>query len=73
MCVCVCTCARVCEAAVHLWLERPLADQKWLPVRCQTAAIVSLKANAKLLEMQQYIDISPYRDTLGGDTVSIHI
>ena len=23
--------------------------------------------------MQQYIDISPYRDTLGGDTVSIHI
>ena len=24
-------------------------------------------------EMQQYIDISPYRDTLGGDTVSIHI
>ena len=26
-----------------------------------------------VLEMQQYIDISPYRDTLGGDTVSIHI
>ena len=26
-----------------------------------------------LLEMQQYIDILPYRDTLGGDTVSIHI
>ena len=25
------------------------------------------------VEMQQYIDISPYRDTLGGDTVSIHI
>ena len=24
-------------------------------------------------EMQQYIDISPYRDTLGSDTVSIHI
>ena len=24
-------------------------------------------------EMQPYIDISPYRDTLGGDTVSIHI
>ena len=23
--------------------------------------------------MQQYIDISPYRDTLGSDTVSIHI
>ena len=26
-----------------------------------------------ILEMQQYIDISPYRDTLGSDTVSIHI
>ena len=26
-----------------------------------------------VLEMQQYINISPYRDTLGGDTVSIHI
>ena len=26
-----------------------------------------------VLEMQQYIDILPYRDTLGGDTVSIHI
>ena len=26
-----------------------------------------------VLEMQQYIDISPYHDTLGGDTVSIHI
>ena len=25
------------------------------------------------LEMQQYIDISSYRDTLGSDTVSIHI
>ena len=25
-----------------------------------------------MLEMQQYIDISPYRDTLGGDTVSIY-
>ena len=25
-----------------------------------------------VLEMQQCIDISPYRDTLGGDTVSIH-
>ena len=25
------------------------------------------------VEMQQYIDISPYRDTLGSDTVSIHI
>ena len=25
------------------------------------------------LEMQQYINILPYRDTLGGDTVSIHI
>ena len=23
--------------------------------------------------MQQYIDISPYRDTLGSDIVSIHI
>ena len=27
----------------------------------------------KTLEMQQYIDISPYRDSLGSDTVSIHI
>ena len=26
-----------------------------------------------IIEMQQYIDISPYRDTLGSDTVSIHI
>ena len=26
-----------------------------------------------ILEMQQYIDISSYRDTLGSDTVSIHI
>ena len=26
-----------------------------------------------VLEMQQYIDISPYRDSLGSDTVSIHI
>ena len=26
-----------------------------------------------VLEMQQYIDISPYCDTLGSDTVSIHI
>ena len=25
------------------------------------------------VEMQQYIDISPYHDTLGDDTVSIHI
>ena len=25
------------------------------------------------IEMQRYIDISPYRDTLGSDTVSIHI
>ena len=25
------------------------------------------------IEMQQYIDISPYHDTLGSDTVSIHI
>ena len=25
------------------------------------------------LEMQRYIDISPYRDTLGNDTVLIHI
>ena len=25
-----------------------------------------------VLEMQQYIDISSYRDTLGSDTVSIH-
>ena len=32
-----------------------------------------IKNNRNLLEMQQYIDISPYRDTLGGDTVSIHI
>ena len=28
---------------------------------------------ACILKMQQYIDISPYRDTLGDDTVSIHI
>ena len=27
----------------------------------------------RVLEMQQYIDISSYRDTLGSDTVSIHI
>ena len=26
-----------------------------------------------VLEMQQYIDISSYHDTLGSDTVSIHI
>ena len=26
-----------------------------------------------VVEMQQYIDISAYRDTLGSDTVSIHI
>ena len=26
-----------------------------------------------LIEMQQYIDISPYHDTLGSDTVSIHM
>ena len=26
-----------------------------------------------VLEMQQYIDVSTYRDTLGSDTVSIHI
>ena len=26
-----------------------------------------------ILEMQQYIDILSYRDTLGSDTVSIHI
>ena len=26
-----------------------------------------------VLEMQRYIDILPYRDTLGSDTVSIHI
>ena len=26
-----------------------------------------------VLEMQQYIDISPYRDTSGNDTVSVHI
>ena len=26
-----------------------------------------------VLEMQQYIDISPYCDTLGSDTVSMHI
>ena len=25
------------------------------------------------VEMQRYIDISSYRDTLGSDTVSIHI
>ena len=25
------------------------------------------------LEMQQYIDLSSYHDTLGNDTVSIHI
>ena len=25
------------------------------------------------VEMQQYIDISPYRDALNGDTVSIHV
>ena len=25
-----------------------------------------------ILQMQQYIDISPYRDILGSDTVSIH-
>ena len=37
---------------------------------------VKSKEKAKLvatLEMQQYIDISSYRDTLGSDTVSIHI
>ena len=26
-----------------------------------------------VLEMQQYIDISPYRDTLGSDTILIYI
>ena len=26
-----------------------------------------------IVEMQQYIDISPYRDTLGSHTVLIHI
>ena len=26
-----------------------------------------------ILEMQRYINISSYRDTLGSDTVSIHI
>ena len=29
--------------------------------------------NTHPLEMQQYIDISSYCDTLGSDTVSIHI
>ena len=34
---------------------------------------VCVCVRVRVLEMQQYIDISPYRDTLGSDTVSIHI
>ena len=34
-------------------------------------ACVRVCVCASVLEMQQYIDISPYHDTLGSDTVSI--
>ena len=40
---------------------------------CQKFLYVSSDAYVCILEMQQYIDILPYRDTLGSDTVSIYI
>ena len=42
-----------------------------LPVK--VAKVASLEKVVYILEMQQYINISSYRDTLGSDTVSIHI
>ena len=36
-------------------------------------ACVSACLCVRVLEIQRYIDISSYRDTLGSDTVSIHI
>ena len=35
--------------------------------------IANKQMTCYILEMQRYIDISSYRDTLGSDTVSIHI
>ena len=40
------------------------------PVMCVTVTGMSPGITYKL-EMQQYIDISPYHDTLGSDTVSL--
>ena len=42
-----------------------------LPVK--VAKVASLEKVVYILEMQQFIDISSYHDTLGSDTVSIHI
>ena len=40
---------------------------------CERSITQKTRNYILMIEMQQYIDISPYHDTLGGDTVSIHI
>ena len=51
----------------------------WHIFMTQKYILISIKINNKYteselqVEMQKYIDISPYHDTLGSDTVSIHI
>ena len=45
-------------------------------MKCEKLESLTISYQSLLLstiEMQRYIDISPYRDTLGSDTVSIHI
>ena len=51
----------------------------WHIFMTQKYILISIKIDNKYIEselqveMQKYINISPYCDTLGSDTVSIHI
>ena len=55
-------------------LESKIKQRIYIPqVNLSVGQLVINTNLLLLLEMQRYIDMSSYRDTLGSDTVSIHI